>query len=280
MIASALSLGILLAALRVTVLAAGHYLRAEQEALLHDQAAYAFELLNTALQQAGHVDASRAMPAIPSRPLQGAVTGLDNVSLPGGTPLLEGASQGGSDVLAIHFAGDALGRVHNCAGMPVPEADTLSDDRGWSIFHVAVDTKGEPELRCKYRSDAGWVSQAIATGVTSFQVLYGLDHDADGLPNDFVSASRLHALDAASARKISLWTRVVAVHIALLQRSAHTVHGLPAQRAIALFGAAYANAHGADDPGSLLPAERLRADRLYQQFDTVVFLANGLRPDQ
>lgn len=280
MIASALSMGVMLAALRVVGLSAGHYLRAEQEAILQDHAAYIFELLGASLQQAGHVDATQPMSAIPARTLQRAVTGLDNVSLPAVTPVLEGALRGDSDALAIHFAGDPSGRQRNCAGMPVTEAGTIEDDRGWSVFHVGVDAQGEPELRCKHRGDAGWVSQAVVSGVMSFQVLYGLDRDGDGLPNDFVSASRLQALDAATAAEVSLWTRIVAVRIGMLLRSTQPIPGLPAPHRFTLFGDAYAASYGAADPGSTLPAERLRADRLYRQFDTVIFLANSLRLDQ
>ncbi len=282
MIASALSLGIVLSALRIVALSGSDYLLAEQEALLQDQAAYTLELLRQALQQAGHVDASRPMPAIVARPAQGAVSGLDDVTLPAGSPALDGArhgGSGGSDALAVHFAGDAQGHARNCAGMPVTQADDVSDDRGWSVFHVAADRQGEPELRCKYRGESGWVSQGVAVGVASFQLLYGLDHDDDGLPNDFVSASRLRALEAGSDRgAISIWTRVVAVHVALLLRSPQRVQVRTARRAVELFGSDYAHLHGNDDPGSTLATFQLRPDRLYRQFDAVIFLGNSLQP--
>ena len=201
MIAAGVSALIALTVMRVVALSSAGYLRTEQDALLRDQGAWVIDLLRVALQQAGHVDASRSMPAAPARPPEGALSGLDDVIVPANTPELNGARHGGvgsSDALAIRFAGDLEGRVRNCAGLPVKPATTAADDRGWSIFHVATDRQGEPELRCKYRGESGWASQAVAGGIESLQLLYGLDHDDDGLPNDFVTAARLQALDRSA----------------------------------------------------------------------------------
>lgn len=290
MIAVALSLGIALQALRLLALSGRDYLRTEQEGLLQEQAAYVLDRLRAALQQAGHVDAARTLPALAARPVQGALNGLDDVMLPAGSRGLTGALRGGShgsDALAIQFSGDASGLMRNCAGMPVAEGGS-ADGPGWSIFHVGLDRQGEPELRCKFRGDSGWVSQAIATGVVSLQLLYGLDTDDDGLPNDFVSASRLRALDEAGTSSgtatgpasPSQWTRVVAVHVSLLLRSLQAVRQRSAQPELDLdlFGRAYAQRHAGDDPGSTLTSAQLRPDRLYRQFDAVIFLRNSLRP--
>ncbi len=277
-----LSLGIVLAALGVATLSGADYVRTEQHALLQEQAAHVLELLAASLQQAGHVDPARPMPALAARPPDGALHGLDDVVVPAGSDWLAAArrgNSGGSDALAIRLVGDAAGRVRNCAGMPVPEATAASDDRGASIFHVAPGPQGEPELRCKYRGASGWTSQAVAVGVASFQLLYGIDTDSDGLPNDFVSASRLQALAAGSgAAGASPWTRVVAVHVSMLLRSLQTVPGVARPPASDLFGGVYSERHAADDPGVRLPAGQLRPGRLHRQFDAVIFLGNSLRP--
>ncbi len=281
LIAAALSLLIVLAALRVVALSGSEYVRTEQDILMQEQAAYALELLRVALQQAGEIDASRPRTQRPARPAEGALIGLDDVAVPATTPALRGVrhgGHGGSDALAVRIAGDTQGLARNCAGLPVPQAALAAEDeRGWSVFHVAPDRQGEPELRCKYRGDSGWVSQAVVGGIASFQLLYGLDHDEDGLPNDFVSAARLQALDDARGEGApAAWTRVVAVHAALLLRSPQAVPTKP--RTVELFGPDYARQHGSDDAGSVLAAAQLRPDRLYRQFDAVIFLRNSLRP--
>ncbi len=282
MTSMAVSLGIALCALYLVALSSREFARTEQDALLHDQAAYVFDVLATALQQAGHVDATQPTPQVAARLGQGALDGLDDAAVPATSAGFQGARPGSSsDALSVRFAGDALGRMRNCAGMPVPAAENASDDRGWSVFHVATDRQGEPELRCKYRGSSGWVSQAVAGGVTSFQLLYGLDPDGDGLPNDFVSASRLRALGMASGgAALSLWTRVVAVHVALLMRSPQVVRSPALQKAVDLFGSEYAARHAVDDPGTTLAPQQLHPDRLYRQFDAVIFLGNSQRPPE
>ncbi len=278
-----LSLLIVLAALRVAALAGADYVRTEQHALLQEQAAHLLQLVAASLRQAGHVDPTQPMPELAARPPEGALHGLDDVLVPAASPWLgaaRGGNSSGSDALAIRLVGDAKGRTRNCAGMPVPEPADASDERGASVFHVADGPQGEPELRCKYRGASGWISQAVASGIASFQLLYGIDTDSDGLPNDFVSASRMQALATAApeAADASPWTRVVAVHVALLLRSLLPVPGLARPTAVDLFGSTYADLHAADDPGTRLPAEQLRPDRMYRQFDAVIFLGNSLRP--
>lgn len=282
MVGLSLSLVVMLGLLTVVSQAAMAYQRTDQEAWLQDQGVYALEVLRVALQQVGHVDASRPTAAILSRPAQGAVFGLDDVTLSATAAKLDGAKPGGiggSDAVAIHFSGEPQGLLRNCAGMPVPDATSEANDHGWSILHVATDGRGEPELRCKYHGDTGWVSQALVAGVASFQLLYGLDHDSDGLPDDFINASRVTALDTlgGAASSASAWTRVVAVHVAVLLRTPQTVGEVRAPADLRLFGKAYA-AHAGDDPGTLQIAAQLRADRLYRQFDALIFLHNSLRP--
>ncbi len=282
MVGLALSLLTVLGTLTVISRSAQAYQRTDQETWLQDQGIYAIEVLRVALQQVGHVDASRPMSVIPSRPVKGAVLGLDDVILPAASTGLDGAKRGGiggSDALAIHLPGGLHGLFRNCAGMPVPEANSQADDQGWSLFYVATDSRGEPELRCKYRGDSGWVSQALVAGVASFQLLYGLDHDSDGLPDDFVSASRVTALDAAgtAAGSASVWTRVVAVQMAVLLRTPQVAAGVRPPADIRLFGNAYAG-HASHDPGTVQSAAQLLPDRLYRQFDALIFLHNSLRP--
>jgi type IV pilus assembly protein PilW len=162
-------------------------------------------------------------------------------------------------------------------------------EEGWSIFYVARSAEGQPELRCKYKGATGWGADAVIAGVESFQVLYGLDTDAapDGVPNRYVNASAIDALDGAlvlsgaSARdreddlhRRTWWKRVASVQVALLLRGART--RVPVRATYALFGLGYVNE---DDPGTLLSDDALsvggRAE--HRLFTTTVALRNGVR---
>ena len=85
-----------------------------------------------------------------------AVAGLDNRTLKSTTPEIRSPiakAINGSDVLALHFSGsgdgpEGDGSVTNCAGFSVGrvDANTTGIDHGWSIFYIATDHTGEPEL--------------------------------------------------------------------------------------------------------------------------------------
>jgi type IV pilus assembly protein PilW len=282
-IALAVAMVIALSAMRLIAQSQQDYGRTEQLTLIGDQAGYALETIGRSLQQAGHVDVSLSMPVLPARPFDGAVTGLDNATVAGGTPAIDipvAGAHRGSDILMIRFAGDVAGRMSNCAGFAVTSSLDGSDDQGISIFYVALDPLNQPELRCKYHGSSQWSSQAIASGVESFQVLFGIDTDGDGLPNDFVSATRLATIDAAAASsQPSLWTRIVAVELAVLMRSYRIVKDSGLIRFIDMFGHRYAERHQTDDPGTRIPSDDLKSGYLHRHYGAVIFLNNSLRPD-
>lgn len=279
LVALCVSLLVSLASLQVMTMANREYLLAEQAVLMDEQAAFVFDLVGRLLQQVGHRDASRASPWPTAWPDSGAVTGEDNASFVtrfGLFPETRPASVLGSDALAVYLPKDAPGPLRNCGS--VPSAGGGTHQSGWSLLDVARGADGEPELRCRYQSDTGWNSQAIASGVTGFQLLYGLDPDRDGLPNDFTSATRVQALDARRPNhQPSLWTQVVAVRLALLLRSPQRVPVQP-PRAIALFGANYTDGKGQGDPGVQIGAGELDPYRLWREYDAVIFLHHSLAP--
>ncbi|MDN2712709.1 PilW family protein [Janthinobacterium sp. SUN118] len=299
----ALSLGalLMLAASTVLLAASGSYFDQSASARLDDNGRYALDAIARAVRQTAYVNwDSSAAPVAHAAHDSANIAGLDAHSLDKNS---EGISQPlpaavhGSDVLALRYYGAGMGEngdgsVLNCAGFGVGAAQTEAQ-RGWSIFYVAQGADGEGELRCKYRGANGWGADAIIRGVDTFQVLYGLDTDTppDGVANQFVKASALDAYDAALllvgasaaerqrdfARRTH-WKRVASVRVALL------LHGEageaektgPAQ--FDLFGAAYAEAHGASDTGvriarSALP-DALRG-RLRHMLQTSILLRNG-----
>lgn len=283
MLALSLSLGIVLSAIHLTVQAELLHQRSRQLSLLEDQAHQVIELIERLLQQAGYVDVVKPMPVQAARPLEGAIDGVDNAIVSGNAQASIVTAKSvslASDLLLIHLRGDDTGRVINCAGFPIPSASGSNDFAGHSILYVGLDPANEPELRCYFRGASQWSSQALASGVLTFQVRFGLDMDNDGLPNLFVSASQLSDItENQAASELSPRTRIVALHIALLMRSTQRLASAVVAKPFLLFGwkpEVCVNDLGVDE--QVLPSQ-LKPNRLYRQFDKVIFLNNSLRPD-
>uniref|UniRef100_UPI00293D7FEA PilW family protein n=1 Tax=Janthinobacterium sp. TaxID=1871054 RepID=UPI00293D7FEA len=239
----ALGLVVTLAGAALLVSTSASYLTQVEAARLDDSGRYALDVIGRALRQSAFVDwDGEAAPPTIGAADAASVAGLDARSLSRAGAGIEAPLAGatnGSDVLAVRFFGAGSGpggdaSVLDCAGFGVGRADTAAR-RGWSIFYVAADAGGEPELRCKYRGAAGWGADAIVRGVDSFQVLYGIDTDepADGVANQYLSAGAVDALDAAldpagadpaarerERQRRSRWKRVVSVKVALLLHGA------------------------------------------------------------
>lgn len=254
MLAASLSACAVLAAITMLQSANAAFVSQQQSALLQENGRYAINIIARALLQLSYVDHSLA--SLPHKLL--AIEGQDNSGV------------NGSDVLTLHFAGSGLiadGNVINCAGFAV--ASTLPD-QGWSIFYVAKNGQGEPELRCEYRGSQGWSSQALVAGVESFQVLYGVDTDADGIVNQY--------LNATSVKAQSLWSQVVALRIALLLRAERDTGGVNLDQPddFALFGAAYEVKAdvGTRIARASLPAANRQWPRLIAQ--STIYLRNTL----
>lgn len=283
LVSMALGLFVALAASAMLLLANRDLTHQVAGTRLDDGGRYALESIGLALRQAAWSDLDGA--ASPADADAG-IGGLDARTLPRMAPGLDGAlvagNVQGSDVLAVHFgglgAGGGDGSMVDCAGFAIGAGEA-----GWSIFYVGVADDGETELRCKYRAQSGnWNADAIVRGVDSFQVLYGLDTDqpADGVPNRYLNASGIRALDAAlvlagatpqqraqDLRRKTHWKRVTVVRVALLLHGdAHSHTGAPPVR-YHLFGIPA----GLDDAGTVIDESTLpgpwrwRARRLFEQ---------------
>lgn len=290
MVALTVGLGVALTAARLLLLANGAWAAQMEDAALDDGGRFALALVAQAVRQAGHVDLAQLdAPATPDAP-PARLAGLDARSLGKAAPGIEAPlpdAANGSDVLAVRFPGagpapDGDGSVASCAGFAMPQGE-----EGWSIFYVARNADGEAELRCKYRGAANWSADAIVTGVDGFQVLYGLDTDTprDGVPNRYVNAAAIDALDAGlnlgadqqALRRQTHWKRVASVRVSLLLHGARPTRAdaSAAGAAFDLFGAGYADAVGDADPGTSLqvaafPAALRRRER--RLFTTTVAL--------
>lgn len=271
MVAMALGLAVLLGAGALLVSSTRAHAALVEAAGMDDSGRYAMDALARAVRMASHADWERVPAPDPHAPAR--IAGLDAASLSHSgaaidAPLLDAVN--GSDVLALRFPGsgaapDGDGATVDCAGFPVHR-----DEEGWSIFFVARNAQGEAELRCKYRGAAGWSSDAVAGGVDSFQVLYGLDGDEDGAPERYLNASALAALDAGllltgmtpdeRARELRArthWKRVTTVRVALLLRGPRLEAGLGEAVVHALFGPDHGAAFSDADRGTRLAEAQL-----------------------
>lgn len=276
------------------------YLHHSASVRMNDGGRYALAVLGQAVRQAALINwDAEAAPMAAMDDASANVSGLDARSVRRNAdgiaaPLADAVN--GSDVLALRYAGSGAGggdgSVLNCAGFGVGVAHT-EQERGWSIFYVALGSDGEAELRCKYRGENGWGADAIVRGVDSFQVLYGVDTDAapDGVANRYLNASAIAALDAAlplagdgaaaqmrDLNRRTHWKRVTSIKVALLLHGeAHT--GPQADSATYdLFGSAYAEAAQGRDPGVRIQEGRLPPDlkaRARRVFSTSIALRNG-----
>lgn len=302
MISLALSLFVVMAATALFLSTKSSYLAQDDSAQILDTGRYAVEILARAVRQAAYEnwDTTEA-PVVNTEFLTPNVLGLDSRSLKSRSVGIEAPVRkaiNGSDVLAIRFFGAGSGEngdgtMLNCAGFSVgavPTAEAAEEGRGWSIFYVAEDSTGEPELYCKYRGNTSWTSQSIARGVESFQVLYGLDTDADGFPNRLLNATAINALDdslvlngvnaaerIADKNKRTNWKKVVTVRLALLVRGKHATRPADGRTEYHLFGKEYSSGNDGLDVGvrlredDLPKAVRGRGRRL---FTTTIWLRN------
>lgn len=302
MIAMMLGMAIILLATSLLLSTRSAYSAQSDEARIEDTGRYAIETLSRAVRQASFENWDKAdAPIVTMAAMSPNLAGLDARSLRAGTPGIDdplAASVNGSDVLAVRFFGagsgaEGDGSLVNCAGFGVAAAavaETADTDRGTSIFYVANDATGEPELYCKFEGNGGWTAQSIARGVESFQVLYGLDLNGDSLPDRFATAGDLNALDdalvlvgdtseerSADRNRKTHWKKVVTVRLALLVHGSEPAGRDRAGTGIHLFGQAYADSHGRTDAGTSIneaTLPRTYRDRNRRVFSTVVQVRN------
>jgi type IV pilus assembly protein PilW len=308
MISITLGLIVVMAATALFLSAKGSYTAQDEETRLQDTGRYALEILSRSVRQTAFVNWDRSQAPIASTSAGSAsIAGLDDRSLKAtvsGITSPVTPSVNGSDVLALRFFGAGTGlhgdrTIVNCAGFGIPAAassDSADTDRGWSIFFVGKDASGESELYCKYRGGADetgeptWRSESIARGVDSFQVLYGLDSDGDDLPNQFMTASAIEALDNAltlagdteEAREKDKnakthWKKVTVIRIALLLHGTTSTPGNVTPSEFDLFGKEYSDARATIDPGTRIQEASLprsSRNRIRRIFTSTIQLRN------
>lgn len=240
-------------------------------AQLEDNARFVTEIITRNLQQTGYQNyrwdpdpnkQSRNREVVP--PVDGepdirgynnssAGTSLDNNGAHDCTGTCATNRVASSDTLVIRFqgsstaAGVADSSMIDCLGGAQP-ATTLTDDRLYSIFELRRSSAtNEPELRCKRRTSSGSVdTQPIASGVETFQVMYGVDRNNDSFVDQWLNGKEI---DALAGTAIDKWSRVRSVRVGMVLRS-------PTRVGLASAAASYKplgdNFTASADPGSTL----------------------------
>lgn len=301
MVSMTLGLLVVMAATALLLSTKSGYITQDEIARLQDTGRYAIENVARAVRQAAYENWDKDdAPVVATATFSANVAGLDAHGLKESSTGIDSpvsASVNGSDILALRYFGAGAGSggdgsILNCAGFGVGAAATresADQSRGWSIFYVGV-TSGEPELRCKYHGKTSWSSDAIARGVESFQVLYGIDTDGDGLANQYVTASAINTLDDAlilvgadtNAKSIDKnrktnWKKIVVIKIALLVRGSQNARTDALATQYDLFGKAYSDANAAHDRGTRIKESDLPAavrNRLRKVFSVTIQLRN------
>ncbi|HYC43578.1 MAG TPA: PilW family protein [Noviherbaspirillum sp.] len=283
-----MTIGLFVVAIATVVLvsAKSGYVVQTDSAQILDTGRHAIDILSRTVRQASYLNWDGADFSAPDEAGGPAVFGMDARTLKSrsediSSPIAR--SINGSDVLVVRIGGSGEGSngdgsVLNCAGFGIGTGEAPEKhERGWSIFYVAEDVSGEPELYCKYPGEDGWAAQAIARGVESFQVLYGLDTDGDGYPNSVMNATAVEGMAKDATDKHAPWKKVVAVKVALLVRGANGILTEGTSREYDLFGEFYSSAHAARDRGVRIQVSELPTsvrNRARKVFATTVWLRN------
>lgn len=286
MIAMTIGLILILIATGLLLSSRAAYMAQDQHVQVQETGRYAMEILSRAIRQAGYENPDTAyLLPYNSAGRDPDVVGMDAASIKRSTAGMDVAPASmvvnGSDVLALRFSGDVA--VFNCAGVAV-----AGGDDGRSIFFVARDRSGEPELRCKYRSRQGWNADAIARGVESFQVLYGVDVDGDTAVDRYVNASDIEAMDdamilrgenavvrLADRKRRTHWKLVRSVTVSILVRSAQSVRYGDSTTRYHLFDDAYTDTRDIGVHISEMDIPRVERKRIRKVFTQTIQLRNG-----
>lgn len=289
MISLALGMIVILAATALLLSAQQTYLAIDDNARINDTGTFALEAIGAAIRQAAYAD--RGGAASPPAPPDKVLFGLDDTALKASGPSFDQRhphSINGSDVLITRFMATAADGIAdpdmlNCAGQVAENtASPAATDAAynWSIFYIARDSAGEPELFCKYRTKKNtFAADAIARGVEAMQFLYGVDLDGDGLPDTFLNATAVDAMDGGRQGRPNHWAKVVAVRIALSVRGNRNAAASGNAAVHHLFGAAYSALYAANDPGVRLDIGRLKKserNRSRRIFRSTIMLRNRI----
>lgn len=124
------------------------------------------------------------------------------------TPVLEGGGAN-SDTITVTYRA-----TNDCLGNP-SALNAAGDPIATNVFSI-----NNNNLLCDGDGGGPNAAQVLIQGVQNMQIEYGVDTDADGIPDTFANATQVENGIAGPAPD---WASVVAVRIALLMRSQNQV---------------------------------------------------------
>lgn len=244
--------------------------------LLQDNARFLTEIITRNIQQVGYQNyihgtagAAGRREVLPAPDGEPDIRGYNNTAAgPSSTDVTANGEHdrssnriNNSDTLVLRFQGSSMstttgsgtatatvrvadGSIIDCMGRPQPEPPTPGD-RVYSIFEVQTGPGGEPELRCKtYNFVSGNADvQPIIRGVETFQLMYGVDTNADSFVDRWRNAKQV---DTANQ-----WSLVRAVRVGIVLRTPDRVGVVTSAATYRPLGASFSQPV-ATDPGSSL----------------------------
>ena len=302
MVSIVLGLFVVLAATTLLLSSKSGYTSVDETTRLQDTGRYAIDIIGRSVRQSQYEQWDKLdAPLVLGPTFSANIAGLDGKTLDTvpvglGSPVDPPEAAIKSDVLALRFFGSGAGvggdgTMLNCAGFGVAapsSAVTADAERGWSIFYVKENASGDPELRCKYLGASAWSSDAIISGVESFQVLYGVDTNGNGLPTRFMRATAVDGLDTAwrsanpaatdfEKKRNTFWKKIVALKVALLLRGTQPARPDATVARFDLFGGKYAAESSSVDAGTTVLEANLPVglrDRLRRVFSATILIRN------
>ena len=215
-----------------------------QESQMNEDATLALEVLQQQIRLAGfsNVDATGAR-LFPGRAVfgcEGMFTSTTNTAFNG---LLCDAAGAGPDALAVRYEAtllnsqpvtNAVGVVQpgNCANEGIAAWNALAEGAASATplavadnrYYIANDADGTPSLFCRGRTGAGFgTATALIPNIEDMQVQYAITAlPTAGNPIPHQVAGYVAANDATLGAAAGNWSRVAAVRICLLARTAQT----------------------------------------------------------
>lgn len=202
---------------------------------LQENGRFALEFIARSARQAGYLSPGSTLNM--PYPAEPTTCGLGTTA---SNPCAVNRTGSGTASDQVSFAAEPVtidGALRDCAGTTVSTNKVIIN----SYFIVAADANNpEPALACSSynRTDNTWITknQRLIDGIESLQVLYGVNTTGNSKSVDqFVSADR-----------VSNWSGVLAVRIAVLANSLDDTSPTPPQRNYYLLDAAPVTP-GADD---------------------------------